>query len=71
MTEVKVYFKLEKVMEVVYQLRAEGLVQGIDFDFTYVPVRQSFLTETNEKTHCIFSFSDGSRAMLMALQYGN
>ena len=71
MTEVKVYFKLDKVLEVVHQLRAEGLVQGIDFDFTYVPVRQSFLTETREKTHCIFAFKDGARAMMMALQHGN
>ena len=37
MTEIKIYRSLDKVLEIVYTLRRQGLQQGVDFDFTWVP----------------------------------
>jgi hypothetical protein len=69
MTEIKIDRKLDKVIEIVYNLRKDGLVQGIDFDFAY---HQSKWDEMIGEipTQTIFTFYDDEQAMLFALKYG-
>ncbi len=70
MTEIKIDRKLDKVIEIVYNLRKDGLVQGIDFDFAY---HQSKWDEMIGEipTQTIFTFYDDEQAMLFALKYGS
>ena len=35
MIEIKIDRKLDKIIEIVYNLRKDGLIQGVDFDFAY------------------------------------
>lgn len=71
MTEFKIYRKLDNVLEIVYTLRSEGLKQGIDFDFTWVPEVSNYLfSHEVYPRHAIFKFYDDQRAMMFALQYG-
>jgi hypothetical protein len=70
MTEIKIDRKLDKVIEIVYNLRRDGLRQGIDFDFAY---HQSKWDEMIGEipTQTIFTFYDDEQAMLFALKYGS
>ncbi len=70
MTEVKINRKLDNVIEIVYNLRKEGLVQGVDFDFAYHQSKwDDMIGEIPTQT--IFTFHDNEQAMLFALKYGS
>jgi hypothetical protein len=72
LTDIKVYRSLDKVLEIVYTLRKDGLVQGQDFDFTWVPENNyGFYNEEQYKKHVIFTFYDEELAMMFALKYGS
>lgn len=72
MTEIKVYRSLDKVLEIVYSLRGQGLKQGADFDFTWVPENNyGFYNEETYKKHVIFTFYNDELAMMFALKYGS
>ena len=72
MTEFKIYRSLDKVLEIVYTLRKDGLVQGQDFDFTWVPENNyGFYNEEAYKKHVIFTFYNDELAMMFALKYGS
>jgi hypothetical protein len=70
MTEIKIDRKLDKIIEIVYNLRKDGLIQGVDFDFAY---NQSKWDEMIGEipTQTIFTFYNDEQAMLFALKYGS
>jgi len=69
MTEIKIDRKLDKIIEIVYNLRKDGLVQGVDFDFAYhQSAWDNMIGEIPSQT--IFTFYDDEQAMLFALKYG-
>ncbi len=60
----------QRVLEMVHELRQQGLAQGHDFDFAY----QSHLWESianPEEKSAIFTFYTEKYATLFALKYGN
>ena len=72
MTEFKIYRSLDKVLDIVYNLRSQGLKQGIDFDFTWIPENNyGFYHEETYKKHVIFTFYNDEYAMMFALKYGS
>lgn len=73
MTEFKIYGNLDKVLNIVYTLRADGLRQGVNFDFTWVPERSNYLFGKEViPRHAIFKFYDTEEeySMIFALKYG-
>ena len=59
-----------RTTEIVKELRAQGLVQGKDFDFAYY--QSQYLSEdwdTFEPKHAIFSFHTEKYATLFAIKY--
>ena len=71
MNDFKIYRSLDKVLDIVYSLRSEGLKQGIDFDFTWVPENNyGFYNEETYKKHVIFTFYNDEYAMMFALKHG-
>ena len=70
MTEIKINGKLDKVIEIVYNLRKDGLVQGVDFDFAYYQSKwDDMIGELPTQT--IFTFYNDEQAMMFALKYGS
>lgn len=71
MNDFKIYRSLDKVLDIVYALRSQGLKQGIDFDFTWVPENNyGFYNEETYKKHVIFTFYNDEYAMMFALKHG-
>ena len=71
-TEIKVYRSLDKVLDIVQNLRDEGLMQGVDFDFSWIPENNyGFYNEEQYKKHVIFTFYNNELAMMFALKYGS
>ncbi len=61
---------VQKVLEIVNELRTQGMAQGVDFDFAY----QSHLWESianPEEKSAVFTFYTEKYATLFALKYGN
>jgi hypothetical protein len=58
------------VLDIVRELRAQGLVQGTDFDFAYNKTQyDNFSYEPAVKQHTVFSFHTEKYATLFALRY--
>lgn len=59
-----------EIMDIVRELRAQGLVQGVDFDFAYSQATyNNDGWEQVEPKHTIFSFHTEKYATLFALKY--
>jgi len=59
-----------QTMEIVRELRAQGLVQGTDFDFAYYQACQNYDGEWDSKTkHAVFKFHTEKYATLFAIKY--
>jgi hypothetical protein len=70
MTEIKIKRKLDKIIEIVYNLRKDGLVQGVDFDFSYHQSKwDDMIGEIPEETK--FIFYNDELAMMFALKHGS
>jgi hypothetical protein len=60
------------IMEIVRELRAKHLVQGIDFDFSYQQVQQHYSDGFDLiRNGATFYFKDDKWATFFRLQYGN
>lgn len=60
-----------QVMDIVRELRAQGLVQGKDFDFAYHQARYDENSyDAVENKHAIFKFYTEKYATLFTLKYG-
>jgi hypothetical protein len=68
---------VNEVLDIVRSLRAQGLIQGKDFDFSYnKAVYQDWrdwdnTINTVSPKHAIFKFYDDRYATLFALRYGS
>ena len=70
MTEIKVNRSLDKVLEIVYSLRGQGIQQSVDFDFAYHQSKwDDMIGEIPRET--IFTFYNDELAMMFALKYGS
>ena len=61
---------VHETMEIVYDLRNQGYVQSVDFDFAYYPeVIDNFCGEPLRTKHAVFVFYVEKYATLFALKY--
>ena len=59
-----------EILDIVHELRAQGLVQGTDFDFAYNKAQyDNFSYEPAVEQHTVFSFHTEKYATLFALRY--
>lgn len=66
---IKIYGGADTVMEKVKELRAANLVQGVDFDFAFVP---GFTMNTHSdecRKHTVFTFYTEKYATFYALKW--
>ena len=71
MVKVKVLHKSAvETMDLVKDLRFQGLVQGQDFDFAYYQARWDNYSDGVIPKHAIFTFYTEKHATLFALKYG-
>jgi len=61
---------ISEVLFIVTNLRSEGLVQGIDFDFAYNPPKWDYFGGDDQKRFTVFTFYNEHRGMLFKLQHG-
>jgi len=60
-----------RTMELVRELRAKGLIQGVDFNFAYQHGKYDFfLREVEMLKGCTFTFTDPKWATFFRIQYG-
>lgn len=72
MIDVKTEFPLERVLAIVRLLRQDGYMQGVDFDFRFIPEQHdSFSYQSVVQKHTIFSFYDEELAMMFTLKYSS
>ena len=80
MITINVTVNVEKLMEIVRDLRARSMVQGQDFDFAYHPVSSghsivSYDTFGDEfdypESYASFGFYNEKYATMFMLKYGN
>ncbi len=73
MIEVIVNQKLpNEVLDLVHELRSQGLVQGSDFDFAYHQAKYDPITGHHvEDKYAVFKFHTEKYASLFALRYGS
>ena len=71
-------FKLEgrtvsEMLDIVKELRAQGMQTGVDFDFAYTPVTygEDGCYDMHEKPYTKFSFYNEKLATLFALKYAD
>jgi len=71
LTEIKVIdIDANRTMEIVRELRAQGLLQGRDFEFSYHQAKyDNDGWSAVENKHARFRFTDGKYATLFALRY--
>lgn len=61
-----------ELMDIVKELRDQGLKQEIDFDFAYrPPVWDNFGYDTVREKHAVFTFYREKLATLFAIKYGS
>ncbi len=60
-----------EIMDIVKDLRTQGLVQGKDFDFAYTPPEYDFMNGHTNTRHTKFTFYTEKYATLFALKYGS
>lgn len=67
---IKLYMRADRTLELVRALRAEGYVQGVDFDFSHeIPRWDYFSDEPIEKPHTRFTFYNDHVAFIFQLKY--
>jgi hypothetical protein len=76
MIEVKLWKKkANEVTDIVQSLRKQGMVQGVDFDFSFNPggISERYENDTFDFTirHTVFSFYTEKHASMFILQYSN
>jgi hypothetical protein len=73
MYEYKVYtVAVSQVVDIVKDLKEQGLVVSTDFDFSWHPTKWSnddFTFDEEEAAHCVFTFYSETWANWFALKY--
>ena len=70
-TEIKIFENnVSRIIDIVFELRKQGYVQNIDFDFAYNPPRyDNFSYEAVTRGCTIFTFYDDRLASWFAIKY--
>ena len=69
-TSVKLPMRIDKTLEIVRALRAEGYAQGTDFDFAHqIPRWDYFSHEQPEEPYTLFTFYNNHAAFIFQLKY--
>ena len=69
-TSVKLPMRIDKQLEIVRALRAEGYAQGTDFDFAHqIPRWDYFSHEKPEEPYTLFTFYNKHVAFIFQLKY--
>lgn len=56
-------------MDIIRELRRQGMVQGTDFDFTHVRSTEYIMAKAPMPKHTIFAFYTDKYATFFALKY--
>ena len=67
--EVRAFGDANSIMEKVRELRLMGLVQGIDFDFSFIPYSYNYSTDEEVRKHAVFTFYTEKYATFYALKW--
>ena len=68
MTQVTVVdWNINRIVDVVHELQARGLVQGQDFDFAYYPAEVT--ADNTTRRRVVFTFYTESMATWFAISY--
>lgn len=62
--------ELDKILELVRELRSDGLIQGKDFDFKYHPPMSSLFNDASEPRHAVFTFYNEQLGFMFKLKHG-
>ena len=71
MIDVKIDSPLEQVLAIVRLLRQDGYVQGIHFDFAFIPGEEDQMLGNLRSKYTKFTFYDEELAMMFALKYSS
>jgi len=66
---VTLYIDASRTMEIVRELRQQGMIQGTDFEFTYVSSTDHIMAKAPMPRHTIFAFHTDKYATFFALKY--
>jgi hypothetical protein len=68
-SSLKVYKGVNDILQLVNELKTHGLIQGKDFDFSYIPY--TYKKKTNDKIprHAIFTFYKEDMASWFSLKW--
>lgn len=71
MTEVKIVKRsVPEIMDIVGELRVQGLGQGVHFDFAYIPAKYDDITgHFVEDRYTLFTFYEDRYATLFTLKW--
>ena len=71
MADVILYITAKRTMEIGYELRSMGWIQGVDFDYAYYQEKyDNFSHDPIVKRHSRFTFYNDSNARYFALRWG-
>ena len=71
MKQVTLYIDAKRTMEIGYELRSMGWVQGVDFDYAYYKAEYDNMGyEPITTKHAVFTFYNDSNASYFMLRFG-
>jgi hypothetical protein len=71
MKQVTLYIDAKRTMEIGYELRSNGWVQGVDFDYAYYKAEyDNFSYEAVTPKRAVFTFYNDSNASYFMLRWG-
>ena len=70
MKTITLHITAARTIEIVHELRQQGMIQGTDFDFTYIKSLEYTTAKSPMPRHTIFSFNTEKYATFFALKYG-
>jgi hypothetical protein len=69
--QVTLYIDAKRTMEIGHELRTNGWIQGVDFDYAYYrAVYDNFSYDPIVERHAKFTFYNESNASYFMLRYG-
>ena len=70
MQQVTLYIEVNTTLDIIYELRKHGWVQGVDFDFAYFKPEYDDFSYEPIRRRAVFTFYDDSNASYFILRWG-
>ena len=67
--EIIVHLNASKTVDLVNQLKADGLIMHQDFEWEYIPGTYDYHTMETGKPHAVFTFTEPKHAVLYAMKW--